>query len=231
MRTLKIHLIRHGLTDGNLEGLYIGHTDVSLCEQGRMQLLQMKEDYDYPEPSVVFSSPLKRCIETAAILFPEKNPVLEPRLCEYNFGSFEGRSADDLHEKEPLFDRWLAGEKDVNPPFGESNEEFAGRICESFISIIDGALKTESDDIVIITHGGVLTALMSFFALPEASMHDWLTPSGCGYTLRITPEIWMAGRKVEAIEEIPYEKNRESSYYDGWDYYPEDDGSFEDEEE
>ena len=222
MRTLLLHLLRHGMTDANLQGLYIGHTDVPLCEQGRQQLYLLKEDYCYPVPSVIFSSPLKRCLETAEILFPEKNPVHEPRLIEYNFGSFEGRAADDLHEKEPLFDRWLAGEQGVEPPFGESHEEFSKRICESFISIVDGALKTDMSDITIITHGGILSALMSFFALPEASMHDWVTSGGCGYTLRITPEIWMSGRKCEAIRQLPYEKEEKGNYYDGWDYYPAD---------
>ena len=223
MKTYRIHLIRHGLTDGNIEGLYIGHTDVELCEQGRQQLFEMKENYKYPEASVVFSSPLKRCLETADIIFDGLPPVEVPQLIEYNFGSFENRAADELHEKEPLFDRWLAGEKDITPPFGESNNDFAARVCEAFIKIVDAQIKTGTDDICIITHGGVIMAIMSAFVIPELPMHEWLTPSGCGYTLRVTPQLWMAGQKVEAVEELPVSSDRQENYYDGWDYYPEDD--------
>ena len=58
MKTYKIHLIRHGLTRGNIDGLYVGHTDMPLCEEGKLQIAQMKEDYIYPYAKFVFSSPL-----------------------------------------------------------------------------------------------------------------------------------------------------------------------------
>ena len=44
MKTFKLHLIRHGLTSGNLQGLYIGSgTDIPLCDEGRAQLAELKE--------------------------------------------------------------------------------------------------------------------------------------------------------------------------------------------
>ena len=43
MLYFKLHLIRHGLTQGNLDGRYIGSgTDLPLCEEGRAQLAQLK---------------------------------------------------------------------------------------------------------------------------------------------------------------------------------------------
>ncbi|MBQ7100216.1 MAG: hypothetical protein IJN81_01185, partial [Clostridia bacterium] len=60
-------------------------------------------------------------------------------------------------------------------------------------------------------HGGVISALMSRYALPEAQPHEWITPSGCGYTLSITPSVWMSGRKLEAQKEIP-EPERDFDY-------------------
>ena len=50
-----------------------------------------------------------------------------------------------------------------------------------------------------------------------------MTPSGCGYTIRVTPQLWLSGRKFEVIEEIPLSQKEEKNYYDGWDYYPDDD--------
>ena len=39
MKYYKLHLIRHGLTAGNLQGLYIGSgSDLPLCDEGRAQL-------------------------------------------------------------------------------------------------------------------------------------------------------------------------------------------------
>ena len=224
MKTMRIHLLRHGLTQGNLDGLYVGHTDMPLCEQGRKQLLEMKKSYLYPACKFVISSPLKRCLETANLLFPEIKPLVMRELIEYDFGEFEGKTAAELHEKQPLFDRWLSGEPDVEPPFGESNAAFASRVCECFRKIVEGVLKSDAEDVYVITHGGVLMTLLSAFGLPEAPPTDWLTPSGCGYTLRIDPAIWMAGEKAEVIEEIPRSPQEHADhYYDGWDYYPADD--------
>ena len=71
MKTFKLHLIRHGMTAGNLQGLYIGSgTDIPLCDEGRAQLKELKERFEYPQVDTVFSSPLVRAVETANILFP-----------------------------------------------------------------------------------------------------------------------------------------------------------------
>lgn len=223
MKTYKIHLIRHGLTKENVKGLYIGHTDVPLSDDGKAQILAMKEDYSYPEARFVFSSPLKRCLETAKLIYPAVKPIVIEDLIEYDFGEFEGRSAEELHEKQPLFDRWLKGEAGVKPPFGESNEEFAKRVCDCFVKIVDGIIKSDADDTAVITHGGVIMTVLSNCGLPEAQAHEWMTPSGCGYTLRVTPSLWLSGRKLEVIEEIPLTEKSEKNYYDGWDYYPDDD--------
>ena len=61
MKTFKLHLIRHGMTAGNLQGLYIGSgTDIPLCDEGRAQLNELKERFEYPQVDTVFSSPLLR---------------------------------------------------------------------------------------------------------------------------------------------------------------------------
>ncbi|MCM1364728.1 MAG: histidine phosphatase family protein [Faecalibacterium sp.] len=221
MKTYQLHIIRHGLTAGNLEGLYIGHTDVPLCEDGIAQIEEMKRDMIYPQSQFVFSGPLKRCTQTSQLIYPDVKPIIIQELTEYDFGEFDGKNAAELHEKQPLFDRWLAGEPGIKPPFGESNIEFTERICSCFVKIVDGILKTGTDNAAVITHGGVIMTLLANFALPEAEAHEWMTPSGCGYTLRITPSLWMAGKKLEVIEEIPMMAEKdEGNYYDGWDYYP-----------
>lgn len=203
MKSYYIYFYRNGLTDSNLEGKYIGHTDVELSEDGVKQIRQMKEDYDYPYVEAVFTSPLKRCVKTAELIFPDKQAIVINDLIEYNFGEYEGRTAEELKENE-LFARWLSGEAGVEPPFGESNEAFANRVANCFIKIVDGLLKTGTTKAAIITHGGVIMYLLSAFGIPEAEMHEWLMPGGCGYAVRITPGIWTRGRKFEVIAEVPY---------------------------
>lgn len=202
MKSYYIYLIRNGITEENRDGMYIGHTDVPLSEDGEKQLADMAEKYEYPEPEVVFSSPLKRCTETARLIYPDTEPIIMNDLIEYNFGEFEGKTAQELKEH-PVFPKWLAGEKDVEPPFGESNEDFQKRVCTCFYKIVEGLLKTGTTKAAVVTHGGVIMTILAAFGIPEASMHEWLMPSGCGYTVRITPMLWSGGQKVEVFEELP----------------------------
>ena len=65
MKYYKLHLIRHGLTQGNLDGLYIGSgSDLPLCAEGRAQLKTLKKDVAYPQEPLVFTSPMLRATET-----------------------------------------------------------------------------------------------------------------------------------------------------------------------
>ena len=209
MKTYSIHLIRHGITEGNLKGTYVGREDLPLCDEGINDLIHLKEELNYPGTPIVFTAPLKRCQETAEILYPGISPVVIDGFNEYNFGEFEGLTAESLKDEES-FTNWLSGGVDAAPPYGESNGEFGRRIGETFEKVVDGLLKTGSYDSVIILPGGVLASLMSMYALPEGSMTEWFTGAGCGYTIRVTPYLWSAGKKVEAVERIPYIEEDES---------------------
>lgn len=65
MKSYIIHFIRHGSIDDTLAGKYIGTTDAPLSDRGRMDLKKLDYEYKYPGTQVVFTSPLKRCTETA----------------------------------------------------------------------------------------------------------------------------------------------------------------------
>ena len=205
MKSYTVHLIRNDLTDENLEGRYIGHTDVELSEEGKAQLGQMKDELIFPPVDAVFTSPLKRCTETAKILYPDNMPIVIDGFIEYNFGEFENKTADELKES-PVFPRWLAGERGVEPPFGESNEAFEKRIRETFEKVAEGLMKTGTTSAAIVTHGGVIMAILAAYGIPELPMHEWLTPSGCGFTIKINPSLWMRAKKFEVFSDFPYER-------------------------
>ena len=78
---LKLWLVRHGMTEGNSHQRYIGVTDEPLCEEGRKLL----EKFTYPAVQALFVSPLKRCRETASILFPKGEQRIVPLLAECDF--------------------------------------------------------------------------------------------------------------------------------------------------
>ena len=89
---MKIYLIRHGKTKGNLEERYIGRTDEPLCEAGRENL----KKYQYPQVEMVFTSPMKRCMQTAETIYPGQQYQCIEELRESDFGAFEGHTYKEL---------------------------------------------------------------------------------------------------------------------------------------
>ena len=202
MKSYYIHMIRHGAISPTLNGRYIGVTDVELSDKGKEDLKKLDSIMDYPYAKVVFSSPLKRCTETARLIYPGVEPLVIDQLSEYHFGEWENRSADELKGNEN-FAKWLAGDNSVKPPRGESNADFTRRICIMFESIVDGLIKTGNTDAAIITHGGVMNTLLAVYGLPQAKPFDWACDNGYGYSLRITPALWMRDKVAEVYQQIP----------------------------
>lgn len=208
MKTYTVYLFRHGITKGNLNAQYIGHTDYPLTTDSISQLRNIKAKYHYPTVDAVFSSPLKRCLASADIMFPKNNPIVINDLIEYNFGEFEECTAKDLENNED-FKKWLRGGMDARPPYGESNAEFIHRICAAFEKIVDGLIKTQTQTTAIVGHAGVLMTILSCYGLPEAPMAHWQMDPGYGFKLRITPSLWMQANKLEVADIAPDSTKRD----------------------
>ena len=124
---LKIWLIRHGMTEGNRYQRYIGVTDEPLCEEGR----ELLGKFTYPKPQAVFVSPLKRCLETAAILFGDPKVRIIDQLAECDFGEFENKNYKEL-SGDPRYQAWIDSNGILAFPGGESKDECATRNLEGF---------------------------------------------------------------------------------------------------
>ena len=205
MKSYVIHLIRHGAIDETLSGKYIGTTDPPLSDKGKLALKKLAFTHAYPQPPVVYSSPLRRCTQTCAVLFPERKPLVIANLSECNFGEWEGKTAEELKDSED-FQKWLAGDNSVKPPRGESNADFVRRVCKIFESIVEGLMKTGSTECAVVTHGGVIMTLLAVYGLPQAKPFEWAMENGCGYSVRVTPMLWQRGKVTEVFSRVPVAK-------------------------
>lgn len=205
MQSYTIHLLRHGQTAANAEGRYIGRTDEPLSPEGLVSLLKMKETYRYPGGCRFFCSPLTRCRQTLEVLYPGCKAESVEGLAECDFGEWDGKSVSALKQDE-RFGQWLSGEL-TQIPGGESGEEFQARVMAAFEGIVEDMMRNKDTEAVICTHGGVIMLLMAAYALPRAPMHEWTAENGGGFTLRITPSLWMREPVAEAIETLPMLKD------------------------
>lgn len=202
MKTYTIYMFRHGLTKGNLNAQYIGHTDLPLTTDSISSLRSIKAHCHYPRVDAVFSSPLKRCKDSASIMFPDNNILVIDDFIEYNFGEFEGLTAEELKDNED-FKVWLRGDFNTAAPFGESNGQFAHRVCAAFEKVVEGCLKTGTETVAIVGHAGVLMTILACYGVPEAPMAHWQMDAGYGFKLRVTPSLWMQTNKLEVVDTAP----------------------------
>lgn len=204
MKSYVVHLIRHGTTAGNEQGRYIGSTDLPLSEAGARRLRLLKREHKYPQAQVYVASPMKRCTETLRILYPEAKPILIEDLRECSFGDWEGKTAEEIAASDGRFRRWIAGGGEpVAPPNGEDGGAFARRVCAAFEKLVEGLMRSGTTSAAVVAHGGVLMAILAACGLPRAEFYDWMTDPGCGYSMRITPGLWMRSKVGEVFAKIP----------------------------
>ncbi len=202
MKSYIIHLIRHGMTEANVKGQYVGVTDTPLCEEGKEKLRSLRKNYEYPKVDVYYSSPLSRCIETCNIIYPDAKINIIDDLKECSFGDWEGKTTDELSKNEE-FISWLEGGQQTSPPNGESGIDFQKRVCLAFSKIVDELMKSGTTSAAVFAHGGVIMTLLAAYGLPRASFYDWIVENGCGYSVRITPGLWMRDKVVEVYQKLP----------------------------
>ena len=170
---MTIYLIRHGKTEANERHLYCGSTDLPLSNAGRAELAQLHCDIK----NVRFlTSGMKRTNETLQILFGDVPFGIDPRFREVDFGIFEMRSYEEL--KDTLdYQAWLTGDNESNvPPRGESGLQMKKRVL--------AALSEIREDACIITHGGVIAAVMEkLFPDENKNRYEWQPQPGHGYAI------------------------------------------------
>ena len=77
---MKILLVRHGETDFNKNKLIQGHSDIVLNETGKEQAINAGQKITDFDIDAVFSSPLKRALETARLMLDNSNNSQNERL-------------------------------------------------------------------------------------------------------------------------------------------------------
>ena len=170
---MTIYLIRHGKTEANEKHLYCGSTDLPLSEIGKAELQALH--YDIKNVRFITSG-MKRTNETLRILFGDVPYAEDPRFREVDFGIFEMRSYDELKDTSD-YQAWLAGDNSANiPPKGESGAQMKVRVLAAFSEI--------REDTCIITHGGVIAAIMEqLFPEDNKNIYQWQPKPGCGYAV------------------------------------------------
>lgn len=178
-KTCVFAMVRHGKTKGNEEARYMGRTDEGLSERGREEIL--KRDYSsYQNVEKVFVSPLKRCLETADLVFPGKPREVVPGFIECDFGDFEYKNYKEM-EGNRDYQAWVDSGGKLPFPHGEDVEEFKDRCALAMKGVIDSCRKEGITCAGLLIHGGVIMSIMERLCSQKKSYYDWHPENGSGY--------------------------------------------------
>lgn len=195
---MKIVFIRHLKTQGNEKRQYIGRTDEDLSEQAVEEFRRRQEKSIgelYPPVQHIISSPLKRCIQTADLVYPGQEISTEPMLRECDFGEYEQKTYEDLKD-EPEYIRWMESGGMTAFPGGEDQTAFRRRCVDGVKKWIGRLLSEETDSVAFIVHGGTIMAVLSELSEDAYEFYHWQVENGGGYMAEVTEEDWENGRKI-----------------------------------
>ncbi|RGC80241.1 histidine phosphatase family protein [Hungatella hathewayi] len=185
------YLIRHSMTGSNALGRYAGkRTDEALSTEG----ISLCLGRIYPQTDVVYTSPMRRCIQTAGLLYCGKKPVIWEQFTECDFGIFEGKNYKEL-SGEPEYQEWIASNGTLPFPEGESREEFQVRCLEGFCLCIEHCIQYQYKSFAMVVHGGTIMSILDGFAIPHRDYFHWQVKNLEGYEIETDEKQWASGRR------------------------------------
>ena len=162
----RLLLIRHAETAETSRDRCYGSLDVELSPAGHRVAETLATLLAAESIHQLISSPRQRALQTVAPLAAklDKHVTPDERLREIDFGTFEGRTYDELRESEPeLYAQWMEQPTAIRFPGGESYGDLRGRAVE-----VVGTLPADTTTAVV-THGGVVRALLAdALGLPDS---------------------------------------------------------------
>lgn len=185
------YLVRHGVTQSNIEGRHIGQREEELTEEGKEQAQSLAEMLRGEPLNAIYSSPQVRAVATALEIVkyhPTLDVVRDPRLRELELGIFDGLMPEEA--KRMYSDAYSKREQDkfgFRIPSGESYADLVVRV-RSFVDEIRGLY--ENGNVGVVGHQGLNRALLSCLlgdAIPKEHVPFLVIPHDAYIRVTKTP--------------------------------------------
>lgn len=202
----RLILLRHGQSVWNKENRFTGFVDVELSEKGKMEAAAAGRALQAETVDVVFTSVLKRAIDTADIALKEARKscarVASPALNERHYGNLQGLNKDEVRaeygaEQVQIWRRSY----DVAPPGGESLKQTCERVIPYFYSDIAPRLK-RGQNVWVVAHGNSLRGLIKELEhLGDREIVDVEIPTGIPIRYEIDANGNASNKLIYAMQE------------------------------
>lgn len=147
---------------------------------------------------------MKRCRETAAYIYPDKEQEMNELLKECDFGVFENKNYKELSDN-PAYQAWIDSNGALPFPDGESSEIFRERCCRGFIQCVKEAFLKNQKQVAIVAHGGTIMSVLSEFASPKGEYFGWQIKNGEYYELILEKNLWDKEQAICSVRKGTFE--------------------------
>lgn len=148
-----LYLIRHAESMGNVQEFFQGSLDVDISSKGYCQLEELKERFKNIQLDKIYTSPLKRAVQTAQMVnyYQHLDLIRIPEIVEINAGNFQGKKWSDLPVLFPeAYHDWKENQEEFQAPNGESMKDVSNRVVSAMNRIVADNL---GNTIAVISHG------------------------------------------------------------------------------
>ncbi|MDD2431320.1 MAG: histidine phosphatase family protein [Firmicutes bacterium] len=192
-----IYLVRHGITQYNLENRFQGHLDIPLSHEGVKQATKLARYLENNKIDAIYTSDLKRAVQTADYVAQAINLKLKilPSLREVDVGELEGLK---WHEVKRNYPEWVRTGHNYGYPGGETRSEIERRVYNIWDSLIK---RHSSDNIVLVTHGGIIKALICHLLGISQENRSSFIIDNCSVSTIIVAD---SGVKVKSLNNTVY---------------------------
>jgi probable phosphoglycerate mutase len=206
--TLRLSIVRHGITDWNQAMRMQGHSDTPLNEEGLKQAKRLAERLAVAVPPIeaIWSSDLNRARQTAeAIAAPLHLPVrATPLLREIMLGEWEGLNAEEIEARGDgeLLRRYRLSPQGQRPPGGETLDH----AWERMIRVRDEiGIAHPAGHVAIVGHGGTLRALLcAALDAPISSMLRFALSNASLSVIEETRSEAVCMRRILSVNDIAH---------------------------
>lgn len=154
---MRIYFTRHGETEWNKEDIIQGQLDSPLTEKGIEMGKSLREKSKDIHFDKIYSSDLKRALDTAKLIAGDREIIETPLLREINVGNWSGRKISDVKiEDSKLYNDYFNNPEKYEREDGESIKDLLERVEKFFEEAI---YPEEDENILIVAHGVTIVAM------------------------------------------------------------------------
>ncbi|WP_026673449.1 histidine phosphatase family protein [Alkalihalobacterium bogoriense] len=175
---MKLYLIRHGESMGNVNGIIQGHSDFPLSPKGRIQAENLANSFSTILLDYIYSSDLTRAFDTAQAIANKKSlPVQQwDTVREIGLGPFEQKSTEEIYTMYPFIKERSILTSGVE---GTETIEAITQRCHTVWNQM--LLEHQNENVAIVSHGGFISIFIMFI-LAGDSWHEFHRPFQIGNT-------------------------------------------------